>query len=233
MSTTTTPDLRDLAITAITSHGYDAQNGRIPSDVVVRLMVGFARGLESQGSGSRPVYIVSTCIPGDRMPCVPGVFDSEQAAEDYLEEVMKSEWESNGPQDEETEERLPYPGNWRDAQDEIIRNDSDHEWGGYEIHISYLPGDTPPVRAAIGEIAKTEKVTSDEGAAAIANALIDTARAVLRIRTRPGVESFPPAEKKALTDAILDIGEGIDSSNIDKYRSLQRALTIVKNMPGL
>lgn len=232
MSTTTTPDLRALAIAALTSFGYP-EAAPIAFDDVVRLMVGFAKHLEGKGGGTRQIHIVSTCIPGDRMPCIPSVFDSAQAAEDHLEKVMQSEWETNGPEDEETEERLPYPGNWRDAQDEIIRNDSDHEWGGYEITVSYVPGDTTPVRAAVDEIARTEKVSADSGAADLANVLIEKARAALRIDTRPGIDSFPPAEKEALIDAILHVGEGIDASDVLKHRSLQRAIAIVKNMPGL
>lgn len=85
------------------------------------------------------VWVVSTCIPGEPEPSLPAVFGTDAAAEAYADEMMRGEWDSNGPRDEETDELLPYPGDWWEAQDQIVAyqtevgSDEDDIWGRWEI----------------------------------------------------------------------------------------------------
>lgn len=80
------------------------------------------------------VWVVSTCIPerGEK-PCMPSVFGTEAEAEAYADRALRDEWATNGPDDFETGERLPYPGDWRKANDLIAAEHGDGSWGEYEI----------------------------------------------------------------------------------------------------
>lgn len=69
---------------------------------------------------------------GDR-PCLPAVFGTESAAEEYADNELRCEWEAWGPEDVVTGERLPYPGDWRKANDLIFKNVSDGSWGQYAL----------------------------------------------------------------------------------------------------
>ena len=79
------------------------------------------------------VWVVSTCIPerGEK-PCQPAVFGSEDEAESYADEMLRGEWGTNGP-DDETGERVPYPENWRRANELIADLHDDGSWGEWEI----------------------------------------------------------------------------------------------------
>lgn len=82
------------------------------------------------------VWVVTTCIPErGEGPCLPSVFGTEAEAEAYADEMLREEWEQYGPIDEEADDGtvLPYPGHWRDANDEIKRRIGDGSWGEWQI----------------------------------------------------------------------------------------------------
>jgi hypothetical protein len=100
------------------------------------------------------VWTLASTVPGEAEPCIPHVCAAEAEANAQAEQCLKDEWETNGPEDEATGERLPYPGNWQAAQDAIIeeRRGSDGElWGQYEItsHEIEVQGFTPREHATI------------------------------------------------------------------------------------
>lgn len=67
------------------------------------------------------VWVLSTCIPDDNEPCIPTVFGSAAAADKAFAEMMQAEWESNAPEDEETCEPLPYPGDDHALAHEVMQ----------------------------------------------------------------------------------------------------------------
>lgn len=78
------------------------------------------------------IWIVCTTVPGETKPCIPNAFDNAAAAEAYLEEMLKAEWEHNGVYDD-AGCLNPYPGNWREAQEQIVNNNSEGTWGKWEL----------------------------------------------------------------------------------------------------
>lgn len=91
------------------------------------------------------VWIVSTCVPGEAEPCQLCVFATEAEANAYADNMLRNEWDENGPEDDETGERKPYPGDWREAQTGIVEwlrgihvfgsvgDHTDDEWGEWQI----------------------------------------------------------------------------------------------------
>lgn len=79
------------------------------------------------------VFVVSTCIPdrGEK-PCMPDVFRTEAEAIAFLEKMLSNEWDSHGPENEETGDKLPYPGNWEEAQEQILAEFTDGSWGQWQ-----------------------------------------------------------------------------------------------------
>lgn len=83
------------------------------------------------------IYVVSTCIPdrGEK-PCLPNVFATLLEAEAFADQMLRNEWE-NAPmyaEDDEGQERpLPYPGDWREANDTIAASYDDGSWGEWEL----------------------------------------------------------------------------------------------------
>lgn len=75
------------------------------------------------------IWTVTSCIPDERDPCIPSVFLSEADALAYLDEVMRGEWETNAPHDDETGEEMTYPDDWQEAHDLMADNDPDESWG--------------------------------------------------------------------------------------------------------
>jgi hypothetical protein len=80
------------------------------------------------------VWVVTTCIPdrGEK-PRLPIVFATEAEAVAYLEEMLRNEWDSCGPYDDEGEHKRPYPGNWQDANDQIAADYDDGSWGEWQL----------------------------------------------------------------------------------------------------
>lgn len=80
------------------------------------------------------VYVLSTCIPSEGRPCFPSVFSSQAEAEAEADKMMREAWTHNAPYGDD-DELLPYPGDWREAQDEIVnnRNGDSEIFGEYEI----------------------------------------------------------------------------------------------------
>lgn len=79
------------------------------------------------------LWIVSTCIPErGEDPCLPNVFASEAEAEAYADEMLRAEWDSAGI-DESEDELLPYPGDWRAAQERLVKFHDDGSWGKWAI----------------------------------------------------------------------------------------------------
>lgn len=77
------------------------------------------------------VWVLSTCIPEEQVPCCPSVYTSAEAAVAFFDEMMRAEWEANEPEDEETCEKLAYPGDPLDAHD--ILREWNENWGCWEI----------------------------------------------------------------------------------------------------
>lgn len=80
------------------------------------------------------IYVVSTCIPepGER-PCFPNVFTKLEDAEAHADKMLREEWVNNGPCDEDSGELLPYPGDWREANNTIAAHIEDGSWGEWEL----------------------------------------------------------------------------------------------------
>ena len=77
------------------------------------------------------VWVVTSCVPGESEPVWPSVFASEEGAEAYLDRMLRAEWESNTPEGE-TCEPLPYPNDWRDANDELLQFLGE-TWGQWQL----------------------------------------------------------------------------------------------------
>ena len=82
------------------------------------------------------VWALTTCCPGEAEPCLPNLFGSYEEAAAEAAKMMRAEWENNGPEDEETGEKLPYPaGDWTVAHEALkeATADGDPLWGQWEI----------------------------------------------------------------------------------------------------
>lgn len=90
------------------------------------------------------VFVVTTCIPErGESPCIPDVFGTEKEAISHLEYMLRAEWEQHGEYDEDTGERLPYPGNWEDAQEKILAGFTDGSWGSWQLSSHVVVIDNP------------------------------------------------------------------------------------------
>jgi len=78
------------------------------------------------------VWIVNTCVPGEPEPCLPAVFGTLAEAEAYADEMLRAEWDSAGPENDECTERAPYPGDWREAHERMVEYHAG-EWGQWEL----------------------------------------------------------------------------------------------------
>lgn len=83
------------------------------------------------------VWVLNSCIPGQPSPLVPTVYGSESAAIAGLESIMQAEWDTNGPEDDETGQRLPYPGN-ADAAQRLIAEHRGESWGRWELTTHHI-----------------------------------------------------------------------------------------------
>jgi hypothetical protein len=86
------------------------------------------------------VWVLSTCIPEPgEGPCMPTVCGTEQAAEAEADKELRDEWDTHPPEDDDGEP-LPYPGDWRIAQEKLVEW-LGPSWGTYEItgHEVQLP----------------------------------------------------------------------------------------------
>lgn len=81
------------------------------------------------------VWVISTCIPGENMPSLPSVFGSETIARLEFDRLMRAEWESNAPENDECTGRLPYPGDPDEAHDLMAENS---EWGQWELTAHHI-----------------------------------------------------------------------------------------------
>jgi hypothetical protein len=103
------------------------------------------------------IWIVTTTIPErGEPPCFPSPFATETEAEAYADEMMRAEWASHGPDDDETGESLPYPGDWREAQDLILDFYNDGSWGQWQVtqHTIETPDVSHPAAAFINRMAQ-------------------------------------------------------------------------------
>ena len=82
------------------------------------------------------VWIVSTTIPErGEGPCLPSVFGSEVEAEAHADKMLRDEWACAAVSDGEAEGAMPYPGDWREAQNRLIKFYGDGSWGTWEITV--------------------------------------------------------------------------------------------------
>lgn len=74
------------------------------------------------------IWVVSTCVPGETDPCQPSVFGTAAEADTYLDTMLRAEWDTNQPHDDDGEP-MPYPGDVQ-AQETLAVLDC---WGKWEI----------------------------------------------------------------------------------------------------
>lgn len=86
-------------------------------------------------NGLLKVWVVSTVVPNSLDPCVPEVLPTREAAEAHLGERLREEWEYHGDCDD-AGERLPYPGDWRQA---LAAMSKDPLWGRWELTSHNVP----------------------------------------------------------------------------------------------
>jgi hypothetical protein len=92
------------------------------------------------------VWVVSTTIPErGEGPCLPSVFGSEADAEAYADKMLRGEWSAAAIADDDTDDSMPYPGDWREAQDRLIKFYGVGSWGtweitAHEVDVCGLPG---------------------------------------------------------------------------------------------
>ena len=80
------------------------------------------------------VWVVSTTIPErGEGPCMPAVFGSDVEAEAYADTMLRDEWNVAAIEADEANEATPYPGDWRVAQDWLIKFYGDGSWGTWQI----------------------------------------------------------------------------------------------------
>jgi hypothetical protein len=80
------------------------------------------------------VWVVSTCIPErGAEPCQPLVFGTEAEAEVYADQMLRNEWEEYADWNDDGDKQLPYPGDWRAANDVLVRMVGDGSWGQWQI----------------------------------------------------------------------------------------------------
>lgn len=85
------------------------------------------------------IWILSTTLPGDPMPCWPRAFGTLAEAQAAFLEAMENEWPINGPSDEDTGDVPPFPTtddgkpDAEEAHDLMVENDASSEWGRWEI----------------------------------------------------------------------------------------------------
>lgn len=105
------------------------------------------------------IYVLNTCITDENHPCHPEVFTSYDAAEAVAEERLRAEWEHNAPCDDDGEP-LPYPGNWREANNEISAENP--EWGQWELTSHEITAPDPEVSIILEGGIVQDVVTADE-----------------------------------------------------------------------
>jgi hypothetical protein len=76
------------------------------------------------------IWVLSTCIPAETRPIVPGVFGSEAEAVAHFDLMMRAEWETIEPEDEDGT-LLEYPGTPQEAHDIMDEYRTDQESGDY------------------------------------------------------------------------------------------------------
>jgi hypothetical protein len=82
--------------------------------------------------GRTKIWVVTTCIPEPGAePCMPDLFTSEASAEQHADTMLRAEWASHTPYDDDGKPEA-YPDNWREAQDRIAKWVGP-EWGKWEI----------------------------------------------------------------------------------------------------
>ena len=102
------------------------------------------------------IYVVSTCIPdrGEK-PCQPNVFATLAEAESFADQMLRNEWDTAALEDDDGN-ALPYPGDWREANDAIAASYDDGSWGEWDLTSHEVPG---PAHDALAQMrAYVEKV---------------------------------------------------------------------------
>jgi hypothetical protein len=80
------------------------------------------------------VWVVSTTIPErGEGPCIPSVFGSDAEAEAHADKMLRDEWNAAAITDEEADGAVPYPGDWREAQDRLVKFHGDGSWSTWQI----------------------------------------------------------------------------------------------------
>lgn len=79
------------------------------------------------------IHVVSTCIPdrGEK-PCQPNVFATLAEAEAFADQMLRNEWDTAALEDDDGN-ALPYPGDWRAANDAIAASYDDGSWGEWDL----------------------------------------------------------------------------------------------------
>jgi len=96
------------------------------------------------------IWIVARANENGEGPKLPVPYPTEEAANAHVEEAMREEWELYGAEDDDTGERLPYPDDWRAAQETILKSFTDGSWTPFEITAHDV--DFGPVVEAAGDM---------------------------------------------------------------------------------
>lgn len=113
------------------------------------------------------VWTVTSCIPNECDPVIPSVFATKKEADTYLDEVMRDEWSTMAPIDDETGQPMPYPGTWEEAQVLIVEDDSDESWGKWVLHSHDIEIAVPEMLAALKRIANPSDIGAAEAVLAV------------------------------------------------------------------
>lgn len=116
------------------------------------------------------IWIVTRANERGEGPNPPVPYATEAAAEAHMEALMAYEWHKNGPEHNDTGERMPYPDDWRVAQETILKRFTDGSWKPYTITCHEVdfqpvagPGDLlAALSSAEAELADVYKLHHDE-----------------------------------------------------------------------
>lgn len=94
------------------------------------------------------IWILSTCIPEDCRPCAPEVFTDEDDAMRRFEHLMRAEWASNAPSDEDGAPFAFPDGDPEEAHN--VMADANEGWGQWELTWHEIPASAVPAEENVG-----------------------------------------------------------------------------------
>lgn len=94
------------------------------------------------------VFVVVTCVPNENTPCLPSVFSTAELADAYLDRMMRAEWASHTPEDED-DRPVPYPeadanNSAADIAQDVLADWLGPEWGRWSVETCIVDYPEPP-----------------------------------------------------------------------------------------